>query len=415
MKTSIQITKEKQEEFIKQLANKAIEEFIAKTKAATDTGTFKMVISDDTMDRQGDMVDQAGFDIENYMKNPVVLWGHDYFSVPIGITDRIYREGNKTVAEGRFAPTEEGQEFRKYYEAGMPCAASIGYIPKEGEGGKVTGLELLEWSFVAIPANPNCISADEARMHNFNVEFLVTKGLIKIVEKKEEAEGDPCDMDDGTPGVMAKKPDGEGLVCVPAKDGKGISAGDDDDDVTNPGKDELDQRLREDMKAEHKMHHDVMKAILEKHVKGIREECWKDMESEHERHEKCVAKLIDDYTEKVDVQDPDGEKSMKSGAEISGKNKEKLKKLHEHSKAIDEHTKAQRDVIEGMLKPGNDEGDGEKEIKAPEQKSEASSSATDVDDYIRVTNILKENLKAVVTLSNETLRGIKQAEKRIKK
>ena len=331
MKTSIQITKERQAEFIKRLSDKAFDEVLAKTKDAGDTGTFKMIISDDSMDRQGDMVDQMAFDTENYMKNPVVLWGHDYFSMPIGITDKIYREGNTTVAEGRFAPTEEGQAMRKYYESGMPCAASIGFIPLEGENGKITKLELLEWSFVAIPANANCTSILTARQHGFTdlqIKVLTTKGLIKAVD-----EGSPCEMEDGTPGVWAGKPGEDGaMVCIPEEDGKNMKNKkevDNNPDETNPSKDDLDTQIREDIKSEHEMHQTVTKAILDKCTKAIDEfkseksaddksieefkshiekcfaKCMKGMDTEHDRHSGVVNDSIDEYTEKMDaVMDP---------------------------------------------------------------------------------------------------------------
>ena len=110
----LQFTKEAREALVKSISNQAFADIVAKTKAAkaSDTGTFRMIISDNSLDRQGDIVNQDGFDLENYMKNPVVLWGHDYFSLPIGITDNITKEGNQTIAEGRFAPTPEAQKIR---------------------------------------------------------------------------------------------------------------------------------------------------------------------------------------------------------------------------------------------------------------------------------------------------------------
>src|SRR6478672_8348609 len=33
--------------------------------------------SDDQPDRQGEIVDQASWDVSNYMQNPVILWGHN--------------------------------------------------------------------------------------------------------------------------------------------------------------------------------------------------------------------------------------------------------------------------------------------------------------------------------------------------
>lgn len=336
------LTIDKKRELLKAIAEKAFSEIVAQTKSANpkDVGTFKMIISDNTMDRQGDMVDQNGFDIDNYMKHPVVLWGHDYFSLPIGITDKVYREDNKTIAEGRFAPTDEAQKIRKYYDAGYPVAASVGYIPKDSVDGQVIAAELLEWSFVTVPANANCISADEARMHGLDIAFLTTKGFkFEDAKKKEAEEGAACQLDDGTPGVLAKdpkNPDGA-MICIPEKSTE-KKEDENRGDPTNPDKDEMDARL-----------------------------------------------------------------------------KERLKEIHEHSKAIDEHVKAQQGVIAQMLDLGNDDEGGEKSKKPSELKSESSGIKKEMtlDDAIKAGNIVKECLRTAVTKAAEALEGIRKAEKRL--
>ena len=68
-----------------------------------------MVISTDNEDRHGEIVDQNGWELENYMSNPVVLWGHNHFEIPVGVTDKLYIElsedgmNRRLIAEGRFA------------------------------------------------------------------------------------------------------------------------------------------------------------------------------------------------------------------------------------------------------------------------------------------------------------------------
>lgn len=48
-----------------------------------DTGTFKTVITSEVVDRDGEIIRLAGWDFENYNKNPVVLWGHRYWDLPV--------------------------------------------------------------------------------------------------------------------------------------------------------------------------------------------------------------------------------------------------------------------------------------------------------------------------------------------
>lgn len=154
-----------------------------KEAKAEDTGSFRMIISTDDTDRHGEIVVQEGINTSNYMNNAVVLWGHDSYSPPVGITEKIVLErvGNKvqTIAEGKFAPTPFAQELRKLYEAGMLNTSSIGFIPTEYEGNKITKCELLEWSFVSIPANPFAVAV---RSLGLKLSELVSKGIMELKE-----------------------------------------------------------------------------------------------------------------------------------------------------------------------------------------------------------------------------------------
>lgn len=154
---------------------------------STEYGTFRMIISTDNVDRHGEIVSQDGWMTENYMQNPVVLWGHESYSIPIGITDKLITETEgsvkRTVAEGRFASHEFAQTIRKLYDDGMMKTASVGFIPLEYEGNKITKAELLEWSFVSIPANPFAIDA-----RGYDVEMLKAKGIIADMKTGDEIE-----------------------------------------------------------------------------------------------------------------------------------------------------------------------------------------------------------------------------------
>jgi len=157
---------------------------IKSIKEATDTGTFEIVVSTDDTDRHGEIVDQAGLDKSAYMTNPVVLWGHNHSEMPVGITDEVYTRNlgtqMQTVARGRFAPHEFAQTLRSLYEAGMLKTASIGFIPKEYDGNRITKAELLEWSFVSIPANPYALALGKS---GFSIPELLAKGILVEVSK----------------------------------------------------------------------------------------------------------------------------------------------------------------------------------------------------------------------------------------
>lgn len=190
-----ELTKDTRDAIITAIASNDFGNLIEKTKAVSekDAGTFKVIVSTADQDRQGESVKQSGWDLTFYKMNPIVLWAHDYSSLPIGICNSIEVKDGKLVAEGKFAPAEANpfaQQVRKLYELGMINATSVGFIPKEFDtkaDGVINKSELLEFSFVPVPANAHALRLDEIKLNNFDVAFLKTKGIeIKTIEQKGE-------------------------------------------------------------------------------------------------------------------------------------------------------------------------------------------------------------------------------------
>lgn len=205
------LTEEIKTKLSEQLQSAKVKEMIEKIKTANDSGKFSVVVSTDFQDRQGEVINQDGWDLDFYKSNPVVLWAHDYCQLPIGACENIEVKEGKLVAEGKFAPAEANpfaQQVRQLYDGGFIKATSVGFIPKRMEGNIIFEAELLEFSFVPVPANPFALTLEKA---GFNVAELMTKGILI---KEEPKEGDKCVMDDGADGEM--KPDADGnMVCVP--------------------------------------------------------------------------------------------------------------------------------------------------------------------------------------------------------
>ena len=197
------------------LLSKEWQDFVTKTKEATDTGSFEVVISTADVDRAGETIDQNGWELDNYLKNPVVLWGHDYWSLPIGITDEIKVEGGNLIAKGRFAPADANpfaQQVRKLYDLKIVRTTSVGFIAREVDGQLIKKAELLEFSFVPVPANPYALSLREIKEFSLDTDMLTLKGIVIL----PKAEGDPCTTDDDKEGTM--KPDADGnLICMPTE------------------------------------------------------------------------------------------------------------------------------------------------------------------------------------------------------
>lgn len=128
----------------------------------------RFILSTSVEDRGGDTVDQSGWRLENYLKNPVVLWGHDYRTPPIGRCLNPHVTGGALVSDIEFATAEQHPFADTIYQlvaAGFINAGSVGFVPVRYEINRETGgldfkeQELLEYSIVGVPMNPEALAA----------------------------------------------------------------------------------------------------------------------------------------------------------------------------------------------------------------------------------------------------------------
>ena len=233
LNTLTKINEEIAQKLFDQLNSPEAKEFLESMKTTdADSGRFEVTISTADQDRQGEVIDQNGWDLNNYKYNPIVLWGHNYTSLPIGVTDSIGLDQNgNLVAKGRFAPESANpfaQQVRRLYDAKILRTTSVGFMAREMDGNTITKAELLEFSFVPVPANPMALSL--MKEVSFDSSALIQKGFLFEEKSKKEKPGDPCVTDDGDDGIFQENQDGV-LVCqVP--DGK---SGDEPDEPDEPG------------------------------------------------------------------------------------------------------------------------------------------------------------------------------------
>ena len=152
--------------------------------------TLAWTVSTEARDRDNDRIMQSGWDLKAYLKNPVVMWSHDYSLPPIGRSIATWIEGvDKTKGRNSPAPrlrmlkqftsqdeNPDGFKIFKLAEAGFIKTASVGFIPREaepdpefkvGENEEAPFLtpllfrkqELLESSVVSIPSNPEALQS----------------------------------------------------------------------------------------------------------------------------------------------------------------------------------------------------------------------------------------------------------------
>ena len=129
---------------------------------------FKFVMSDETVDRMGDVIRADGWQLTAFKKNPVALFGHEH-SFPIGQWKNVKVVGKRLVGELEMAAegtSERIDEIRSLLKQRILKAVSVGfrikdYAPmdeKEPMGGwDIRKAELHETSVVSVPANPSAV------------------------------------------------------------------------------------------------------------------------------------------------------------------------------------------------------------------------------------------------------------------
>lgn len=141
---------------------------ITVTKASgLQYGQAEFIISNATTDRYGESITMEGIITDTYMKNPVVLWGHDYAALPLGRTLSLRKDGGDLIALVQF-DTDLSDFANTVYQQilrGTISAASIGGLVKAyglteentTDWETIAELEMVEWSVVPVPANPQAL------------------------------------------------------------------------------------------------------------------------------------------------------------------------------------------------------------------------------------------------------------------
>ena len=135
-----------------------------------EQGRVTAVISTGDIARDGAIIDPAGWRFENYDRNPIVLWMHDATLMPFARTIDHIPTDSELIARAQFDPDDAfGQRLLAKIAGGYISATSVRWLPlktevrKIGEGKEArdvlvfTEQELLEWSFVTVPADPKAL------------------------------------------------------------------------------------------------------------------------------------------------------------------------------------------------------------------------------------------------------------------
>jgi HK97 family phage major capsid protein/HK97 family phage prohead protease len=136
---------------------------------SSDVDGMDFILSDETPDRMGDIIQADAWDFKSFAKNPIALFNHNP-SFPIGRWQDL--KVDKGALRGKLIMAPAGtsnriDEIRKLIEAGILKAVSVGFrdvesIPLDKKnpfsGLRFLKAELVETSLVSVPANPNALA-----------------------------------------------------------------------------------------------------------------------------------------------------------------------------------------------------------------------------------------------------------------
>lgn len=186
-------------------SNRAVRRRLGRTSArpasvdGSQSVTHSVVVAANEMSRNvGVELNLKGISTKNFVKNPIVLFNHDDGSggmfggaspsggMPIAQAISIgMNDDGKLESEFQFLPNDEfAQRVENAWELGFIRGVSVRVLPTETKdlpngSVRIEESDLLEWSIVSIPADPDTI-AQAARSLN------LPEGIFRVADTKEK-------------------------------------------------------------------------------------------------------------------------------------------------------------------------------------------------------------------------------------
>jgi HK97 family phage prohead protease len=125
-------------------------------------GEIEFVVSTNALDSHGERINVDGINLKEFKQNPVVLWGHDGFNLPIAKATKVWKEAGKLMARAKFYLKDDfARKVYEYIVDGFLNAVSIGGMVDEwaNDGITIDKMTMKEFSVVSVPANPEALVA----------------------------------------------------------------------------------------------------------------------------------------------------------------------------------------------------------------------------------------------------------------
>lgn len=160
-------------------------------------GPLRFTASSEVLNRHGFSLRADGWRLDNFARNPVVLWMHNPFQPPIGRAS-ISQENKRVMAAVTFDREDElARTVESKYRRGFLSAVSVGIDFQDADGARLNWwnlsndqirddafYDLAELSTVTIPADPTAVR----EQHKLALA-RIGQELVELFDEQERPNG----------------------------------------------------------------------------------------------------------------------------------------------------------------------------------------------------------------------------------
>ena len=194
------------------------------------TGLITAVVSTEAMDRDGDIIRQAHWDLDHFKSHPILLSSHNYRGLKNQIGEWIDMkvEGSQLVGEAKYYIKEGNEEADWGFNLAKKgrAAFSVGFVPDMAKAKQIDsngnlsyefqGQELLEVSQVTVPSNAEALQSLKGIGLHPDMDDLVTELLDEM--NTEQVRYEAGEMPEITPIIFDRKGFAEEIAAIIRED-----------------------------------------------------------------------------------------------------------------------------------------------------------------------------------------------------
>lgn len=162
-------------------------------------GRISAVVSTESVDRDGDIIRQANWDLDHFKSHPILLSSHNYRGLQnqIGEWTDMRVEGNKLVGDAQYYIKQGNPEADWAFVLASKgrAAFSVGFVPDMSKAKQIEaagnlsyefqGQELLEVSQVTVPSNADALQSLKSYGVHPDMDILIDD----VIELQRDMEG----------------------------------------------------------------------------------------------------------------------------------------------------------------------------------------------------------------------------------